>query len=286
MANKVIDLHGISYAVKEKEIIKNVSFSVEDGDTFALIGENGSGKSTLIDIILKDIKPNSGTVSIKGEHNGKILDIGVVYDKLPLFPMLKVSEIINFFSGLQGKDPTVVEESGLIEIFGINPIMDSMIKNLSQGEGQRLSLLLAVLHNPSLLVLDEAFANLDPLVIERIWPYLKGGHRTVFYTAHNWKIVEKYATKVAFLWHGALLGEPRTPEGWLSSLPGKRKITISSANEVPEYGRKPSYEYDGQHIYFVESEKDINDLNINTHNYSYSNVELVDAYLYNIYAVK
>ena len=79
----ILDVRNIAYRVSNREILNDVSFSICEGDKFALLGENGSGKSTLFSIILNDIYPNSGEIFYKGDKN-----IGISYDNFPLFPML------------------------------------------------------------------------------------------------------------------------------------------------------------------------------------------------------
>ncbi len=109
----VIKLSNISYYIKQKEIVKDISFHVQQGDYFALLGENGSGKSMLIDLLLGDLKPNSGHVSFFEKPKKDFSKVGVVYDQLPVFPMLKVDEIINYFCAIHKlKSKDIKEISG------------------------------------------------------------------------------------------------------------------------------------------------------------------------------
>ena len=94
---KVIELFNVSYKIRDKNILNDITFDISEGDCFGLIGENGAGKSTLIDIILKDLKPTKGEVKIFEKQKYKFKNIGVLYDTFPLFPLLTVKENIHFF---------------------------------------------------------------------------------------------------------------------------------------------------------------------------------------------
>ena len=95
--SKIISIENISYKVGNKIILENINLTVDSEDSFALIGKNGAGKTTLFEIILKDIKPTNGQVSFNNIIGNNFKNTGVVYDHLPLFPLLKVKEIIDYF---------------------------------------------------------------------------------------------------------------------------------------------------------------------------------------------
>ncbi len=278
---EVIKLSNISYRVKNKIIIDNVSFSINNEDIFALLGENGSGKSTLIDLMLNDLKPNKGYIKFFGPKKNIYKNIGIVYDHLPLFPLLKVFEIIRYFSALHKKDYKRIK-SEYFEIFDIDKISNSFIKELSQGERKRVGLLLSVIHNPSLLILDEPFASLDPTITDRIWKVLKRNNRTIFLTTHNWKDIEKTATKIGFIFKGRLISETKSPKEIIENLPSDKKVIISnSINLNDELNNLPFYKHDDElHIFFKKNTDVLNIVNKYTNSFTVQNVGLKDAYLY------
>jgi len=278
---EVISISEISYKVKEKTIIDHISFTVNEGESFALLGENGAGKSTLIDLILNDLKPTIGTVSFFGNKKHDFTHVGIVYDHLPLFPLLKVHEIIRYFSTIHKlMYQNIVNQ--YFNIFGIDKISNSYIKELSQGERKRVGLLLAIIHNPVLLILDEPFANLDPTIIDSIWKTLKQESRTIFFSTHNWKEVEKIATKIGFISNGKLMLTPQSPNDILNLLPAKKKITISSKTDLGSNLSNLNYFYHDDEIHiFLDNEKDIlGIINKYTMNFSIQDVGLKDAYLF------
>lgn len=284
---EVIKVFNVSYKVKTKSIVDSVSFSVNNNDIFALLGENGSGKSTLIDLMLGDLKTDSGYVNFFGKKNSNFNNVGIVYDHLPLFPLLKVFEIIRYFSSIHKLNYKTIE-SEYFETFDIDKISNNFIKELSQGERKRVGLLLSIIHNPTLLILDEPFANLDPTITDRIWKVLTQHNRTIFLTTHNWKEIEKIATKVGFVFNGKLLSGVNSPKEILKSLPSSKKIIISNTINMDDKLQKLDfYKHDDElHIFFDKKNDMLNMVNEFTNNYTVQDVSLKDAYLYYITQIK
>ena len=226
---EVIKISDISFKRLNKIILNNINFSIYENETVAIIGTNGSGKTTLIDIILDDIKPSTGKVYINDSKVKNYSTIGIAYDSLPLFPLLKVSEVIDYFCAILKLNYDAIKHE-FFNSFDIDIISNSFIKDLSQGEKKKIGLLLAVMNNPKILILDEPFSNLDPTIIDVIWKVLTKNNRTILFTTHNWKEVEAIASKVMFLHNGILITTPKKPKEILKELP-KKKITISFNND-------------------------------------------------------
>jgi len=276
-----INISNIAYTVKKKTILNDINLCVNRGDSFALIGENGSGKSTLIDIILGDLKPNKGQVEFIDNSIRSFEKVGVVYDSMPLFPMLKVSELIKYFSVIHKLNYSIIKEQ-YFEKYGMIKLENTYIKKLSQGEKKKIGLLLSIIHNPNLLILDEPFANLDPTVIDIVWKTLKTKKRTIFFTTHDWNIVENIATKVAFIYEGRIINCPSHPTEIIKSLPAMNKIIVNDElKTIKELKKYKSYNHDGSiHFFYDENSELLNIINEYTNRYSVQNVDLKDAYLY------
>ena len=278
---EVIKISDILYKVKTKIIIDSISFFVNDSDSFALLGENGSGKSTLIDLILNNLRSDNGDVVFFGKQKNNFNNIGIVYDHLPLFPLLKVNEIIRYFTTIHKLDYKEIKIL-YFEIFEIEKIANSFIKELSQGERKRVGLLLSIIHNPNLLILDEPFANLDPTIIDRIWKILRQDNRTIFFTTHNWKDVEKLATKIGFIHEGKLIQKPQSPKKIIKDLPAGKKVTVNKNTKLNDkFIHLNYYKHNDELHIFLDKEKDILDMiNKTTNNFSVQDIGLKDAYLY------
>lgn len=277
----IINVSNLSYLVKGITIIDNVSFAVKKGDVFALIGHNGAGKTTLIELILNDLKPSKGEIKLFGTLKYNFYNVGVLYDKLPLFPLLKVYEIIHYFACIRHLNYKDIEKS-YFHLFEIDKIRNSFIKELSQGEQKKLSLLIAIMHNPELLILDEPFSNIDPTSKDLIWKILKNGDRTILFTTHNWIDAEKNANMIGFIRNGKLLLPPQSAKNILNLLPSRKKLTITASNAKKiKHENLNYYEYDGEmHIFLNDEQKILKLIQTMTVNYSIMEVSLIDAYLF------
>ena len=281
---EVIKISNICFNRQNKVILNKINFSIYENEKVAIIGTNGSGKTSLIDIILNDIKPSTGKVYIN--NNSKIKNysnIGIAYDSLPLFPLLKVSEVIDYFCAILKLDYKSVKFE-FFNSFDINIISDSFIKDLSQGEKKRIGLLLAVMNNPKILILDEPFSSLDPTIIDIVWKALIKNDRTILFTTHNWKEIETIASKVVFLHNGILISSPKNPNEILKEIPEK-KITINFDNDFLRKIENYIYYIHDNLINVLYNENDIEVLKIikeHTNNFSIQNVDIKDAYLYKI----
>jgi len=282
--NKIL-VTNISYSVKGKQILNDLSFEVKQNEVFALIGKNGSGKSSLIDIILQDLKPDSGEVKLFGKEKCNYKNVGILYDHLPLITLLRVEEIIKYYCTVHKlKYATIAQH--FFEDFEIKPIEKSFIRTLSLGEKKRVSILLAVMHNPDLLILDEPFANVDPTITNRIWNVLKRDGRTIFFTTHNWADAEKRADKVAFLGNGKLIAKPLKPAEAIKNLPAQKKLIFTSTQEVERLLTKETYyKHDGNIVCFSQPGSSlIGVIAQYTSNFSIQDVDLTDVYLFHLKA--
>ena len=217
----IIQVSNITYRVKQKNILTDISFHIQQGDYFALLGENGSGKSTLIDILLDDLKPSSGNLSFFKKSKKDFRKIGVVYDQLPLFPMLKVDEVINYFCTIYRLKNKDVKEQ-YYDIFNLRKIKNSFIRELSQGEKKKVGLVLSILKPSELLVLDEPFANLDPTTQIRLKQIIKNltenKEVTVLVSSHDLTHVTEVCERIVVLDKGMVVKDIERSEETLKEL--------------------------------------------------------------------
>jgi ABC-type multidrug transport system ATPase subunit len=278
-----IEVTNVSYKIKSKVILDNVNLTVEKGDSFALIGTNGAGKTTLLDIILSDLNPTSGKVSLLGNSKYTFDDVGVLYDKMPALTLLKVKEMIKLFCVINKVNFNMIQHK-YFESLEIENIKNSYIRELSQGERKRVGLLTAIIRNPRLLIMDEPFANLDPIMIERIWEILNEGERTILFSTHNWKEVGCFANKIAFIFSGKLIHKPQSANCIIESLPAKYKINTTMDERIVENIKGLKYYiYDNKINVFFDKNKDSNIIEIinqYSSDYHVRKVNLMDAYLY------
>lgn len=279
---EIINVNNLTYTTSMgKSIIDNISFSANKGDKIAILGDNGSGKTTLLELMVGIIKPTNGSVLIDGVISSKAkFNYGIVWDQAEIFPWLKVCEVIKYFAAIRGAN---AEYHSLCNILGIQKIQNQFMKTLSKGEKKKVALAIALMHNPSIVFLDEFSSGVDEKTLEMVWNnYLQFNKKTVIFSTHNWEEAEKYASKLMFLKEGKLLLSPSTKEEIKKVYPFSFKIVIEDGICMDQSGQYPAYKNNGQVNILLNSldEKYITNIARYTSKYSVVNVDLLDIYNY------
>jgi ABC-2 type transport system ATP-binding protein len=201
--------------------VDGISFEVGRNEIVGLLGPNGAGKTTTISMILGVLEASSGTIRIEGvdvaSHRSRAVEhtnFAAVYAPLP--GNLTVSQNLRIFGLLYGVKGLSERIQEVMEQFELGRFRDVKCGVLSSGEQTRLGLAKAMLNRPSLLLLDEPTASLDPAVAHdirtRIRAFAVRGSGGVLWTSHNMYEVEEVCDRVLFLLHGKILleGDPRT----------------------------------------------------------------------------
>ena len=200
---------GLSVVLGGHEILRDLSFTVEAGESVALWGSNGAGKTTALRALL-GLVPFSGTVAVDGldiRRHGRAVRsrIGFVPQEVTLQPDLSVRETFSFYAGLRRVPASEVGERA--EWLGLTEHLDKEVRELSGGLKQRLALGLALLGDPPVLLLDEPTANLDAGGRERFYRLLDELHdrgKTLVFTSHRAEEVARLADRVLRLEDGRL----------------------------------------------------------------------------------
>jgi ABC-2 type transport system ATP-binding protein len=196
--------------------LDDISFSVNRGEVVGLLGPNGAGKTTTINMILGVLEPSSGRVSIDGIDLAKSralalrrTNFAAVYAALP--GNLTVRQNLRFFGLLYALDMLGTRVDRLIEEFDLRSLRDTKCGVLSSGEQTRAALAKALINDPTLLLLDEPTASLDPAAAQTVRAKIKSlaAERGcgILWTSHNMHEVEAVCDRVLFLSHGKLLLE-------------------------------------------------------------------------------
>lgn len=189
--------------------VNNLSFTVDDGEIFGLLGENGAGKTTTFRIIMGLLEPNSGNVLLDHEKidYSKTDKIGFVTEERSLLTKLSVQEQIEFYATLKGMEKQEIDKKldEWLEKFEITSYKNRKIKELSKGNQQKIQFISAVIHEPKLLILDEPFTGLDPINVKLMKETiidLKNKGCSIIFSSHQMEYIEDFCEKLVILVKG------------------------------------------------------------------------------------
>lgn len=218
----MIQVNQLSKSYGTKKAVDNVSFTVSSGEVFGYLGPNGAGKSTTIKLLTGLLKPDSGTISINGidvltnpveakKQFGFVPESGALYEKLTPVEYLQMVARLHKMpeSTIQHK----VEE--VLELFQMTPNGDQRMASFSKGMKQRIVIAAALIHNPSILFLDEPLNGLDAnavlLVKQLIRNFAEQG-KSIFYSSHILDVVEKIRDRVVIIDKGQIVAEGKVKD--------------------------------------------------------------------------
>ncbi|MBP9151015.1 MAG: ABC transporter ATP-binding protein [Flavobacteriales bacterium] len=202
--------------------VNHLNLSIPKGAFYGLLGPNGAGKTTTISIICGILKPTSGNVSILGKDwktdaTAIKKSIGFVPQEIALYDTMTATENLNFFGQMLGLDRKAITKKAdeLMEAFGLAEHRTKQLENYSGGMKRRVNLMVALLHNPEILILDEPTVGIDVHSRHMINTYLKElntNGMTIVYTSHQLDETEKLCDQVCIIDNGKLLIEGSTSE--------------------------------------------------------------------------
>ena len=200
--------------------VDNITFNVKDGEVVGLLGQNGAGKSTTMNMITGFIEPTEGTIIVNGfDIMKKSLkakkQIGYMPENVPLYPELTVKEFVSYMAELKlvGRKERKQEVENAIKETGLEEVKNKLIRNLSRGYKQRVSMAGALVGNPEVLILDEPTVGLDPKQIIEIRNLIKnlGKKHTVILSSHILSEISQICERVVILNKGKIVAID-TPE--------------------------------------------------------------------------
>lgn len=206
--------------------VDNLSFTVDKGEIFGLLGVNGAGKTTTFRMIMNLINPSEGSITF----NGKKIDydvtdnIGFLTEERSLLTKLTVKEQILYYGALKSLDEETILKrlDRLLKKFGIEEYKDRKINTLSKGNQQKVQFISAIINEPKLLILDEPFSGLDPINIElfkSVILELKEKGTSIIFSSHRMDHVELFCEKLVILVKGKSV-----LEGYLKDIKKDYKI--------------------------------------------------------------
>ncbi|MBB5325357.1 ABC-2 type transport system ATP-binding protein [Anoxybacillus tepidamans] len=189
--------------------VDHVTLSIPEGEMFGLLGANGAGKTTTFRMILGLLEPTEGTITWNNEtiNYDKSHLIGYLPEERGLYPKLKVKEQLIYLGKLRGLDKqTIIKEMEYwLERFKVPEYAEKRVEELSKGNQQKIQFIVAVLHKPKLLILDEPFSGLDPVNVELLKEAvidLKNRGTTIVFSSHRMEHVEELCEHLCIMHRG------------------------------------------------------------------------------------
>jgi ABC-2 type transport system ATP-binding protein len=238
-----ITVRGVTKLYGEQKALDNVSFEVKTGEIVGFLGPNGAGKSTMMKIITGFIPATSGIVlindiEISDEHAGDLKKhIGYLPENNPLYPEMYVREYLGFAASLYGMSNSLKTKiDSVIEETGLSPEQKKKIGSLSKGFRQRVGLAQALIHNPDILILDEATTGLDPNQIVEIRNLIRdaGKEKTIMLSTHIMQEVEAICDRVIIIDKGIIVAD-ETKDNIYSKISRRKQVVhVEFDNDAPE----------------------------------------------------
>lgn len=212
---KVIQIQNLVKKYDKLTAVNGISFEVEKGEIFGLLGENGAGKSTTLEMIEGLRKPTSGSIQVLGydinEDLSKIKEkIGVQLQSSAYYENLKLCEILELFGSFYNKK---VDTDKLFKMVGLEHKKDQYVKSLSGGQKQRFSIIASLINDPEIVFLDEPTTGLDPVARRRTWDIIseiKKQGKTLILTTHYMEEAEMLCDRVAIMEKGEIVAMDKT----------------------------------------------------------------------------
>ena len=237
-----IETRNLSMRFGREAALTELSVTIPNGAIYALIGPNGAGKSTLIKLLLNILRPTSGTASVLGRASttvsaGAFAEIAYVSENQELPEWMNVSQLLAYLRPFYPSWDTALERQLAAQL---SVPMLRKLKHLSRGQRMKASLLSVLPYNPKLIILDEPFSGLDPLVRDELTEGLldraaQPHPPTILISSHDLAEVETIATHVGFLDHGRLVFSEES-----ATLTDRfRQITVTLAGDATSRSLSP-----------------------------------------------
>jgi linearmycin/streptolysin S transport system ATP-binding protein len=244
-AASIVQIDSLSkrYAGAERPAVDDVSLEIARGRIFGLLGPNGAGKTTLMSVLCGLMSPSAGSVRFDGrdvEREGEAVRrrIGLVPQDLAVYPALTARENLAYFGGIQGLAGATLARriDFCLEAAGLEALADRRVETFSGGLKRRLNLVIALIHEPELLVLDEPTVGIDPqsrnFIHEKLVALNSAG-MTIIYTSHYMEEVEQLCDELAIIDHGRIIARGTIDE-ILNRLPNSViRLRVSEALPPP-----------------------------------------------------
>lgn len=206
-----LSLKDITKSFDKKTVLKGISFDVQSGQAFGLLGRNGAGKTTTIRIIMQFFHADGGQVTINGKDlKDSKVRFGYMPEERGLYPKIKIFDQLVYLGELSGQDKTTVKENvySLLKKVKLESYANKKLKVLSKGNQQKIQLVATLVSDPDIIILDEPFSGLDPvnsILLEDIIREEIDKGKIVMFSGHQLNYIEKCCDDVAIINDGKIV---------------------------------------------------------------------------------
>lgn len=212
----MIQINSISKSFKKCDALKNISFTVDDGEIVGLLGENGAGKSTLLRTLSTMLKPDYGSAQIDGNDLENDPDkvrksVGILFgSEVGLYERLTARENLAYFANLNGmsRDEISKRINDLSEEFDFKNYIDKKVGTFSRGMKQKVAIARTIVHDPHVILLDEPDAGLDFKASKIILDFIessKQNQKSIIFSSHSIENIKNYSDKMVVIHKGQIV---------------------------------------------------------------------------------
>ena len=210
----MLQITNLTKQFKKIKAVDNISLEVQKGDIYGFLGPNGAGKTTSIRMIMGIIKPDIGSIKLNGSDINTInrKKLGYLPEDRGLYQKQNLSEILYYFGCLKGLDKKDSKNRAnlWLERFYLDDQKGRKIEELSKGNQQKIQFIIALLHDPQLIILDEPFTGLDPvnqILLKEVIKEKQEEGKTIIFSTHQMEQVERLCNNICLINKGHILLE-------------------------------------------------------------------------------
>jgi len=232
----LIKIQNLSKNYGDVEAVKSISFEIKSGEIVGFLGANGAGKSTTLKMITGFLTPTNGDIHVNGLNiKNSLLDIqkeiGYLPELNPLYTEMKVYDILEFTANIRGMTGADFKKSltRVSDQCGLKGVMHKLISECSKGYKQRIGLACAMIHDPSILILDEPVTGLDPNQIIEIRQLIKnlGKEKLVLMSSHILQEIQATVDRIIIINNGEIVADGSN-EQLLNEFKGKSTLKVET----------------------------------------------------------
>ncbi|MBR2568494.1 MAG: ATP-binding cassette domain-containing protein [Paenibacillus sp.] len=234
---KTLQLDKIVKQYGDKLAVNELSLEVEEGEIYGLLGANGAGKTTTMRMVLGLIYPDEGRISYYGKPHSKELEkiFGYLPEERGLYPKVKVCDQLLYLAQLRGMSRKDADASlkKWLERFQVPENYSKKIEELSKGNQQKIGFIASILHNPKIVIMDEAFSGLDPVNVELMKETVKelrDQGTSILFSTHRMEHVEELCRNITVLQKGQAVIQGNIRE--LKSKFPREKVMLRTSGDV------------------------------------------------------